>query len=135
MGDKMNLQDVRLPAEMAEILAIIYGKAKKINGRINENLFVQKIFDDWLEQYRRREPGRPRHKDQVKLNNRLTELLQMAGKSQSQLSRETGINRTHLRYIITGKVEPSVTLAILILEALDFPPDKFSDVFYLEPVE
>lgn len=130
----MSFDNLNLPADMAETLEAIYSKAKEINPKLTKELFIQRIVSEWLEPYRiKRKTIQP--KNSVRLKNSLKQAIMLCGKSQSQIARETGISRSYLSQIINGKNEPSLTTALLIAEAVNYPPEKFKDLFFLEPVD
>ena len=125
---------VNLPVDMAETLAAIFIKAKRINPVLTEEEFIERALKEWLKPYKRDKIKVTLRKNVV-LRNRLKNAIQFCGKSQTQLAQEVGVSRTYLGHVISGKCEPSVTLAILITDAIGYPLEKLHEVFYLEPME
>lgn len=130
----MLFDDLNLPDDMANTLKIIYERAKKYDHHLSEQRFLQAIISQWLDIYVKTNSVKLRHKDQVTLCNDLKAAIHQSGKTQRQIAQETGINYTYLSQIIHGKYEPSVTMALLLMEALNYPPARIKDLFYLEPV-
>lgn len=126
------LTKLGLPNDLVEIMQAIYKKAKKINPNLTESAFIQSIFEEWLEPYSR-EKNIISKKDVI-LRNSLGDAIKFAGKSQTKIAEEIGVNRPHLNSIINGKAEPSITLVLLLLNTLNYPIEKIKDLFYLEPV-
>lgn len=131
----LDISKIFLPLELAETLAAIYRKVRILDPDLTESVFLERILDEWLNPYKRLANATIRQKGGVVLKSKLQEILTISGKTKSQLARETGINRTYLGYVFKGESEPSITVALLLLEALQYPKEKFTDVFYLEPVE
>ena len=125
---------VNLPVDMAETLAAIFTKVKKINPEITEGEFIERALKEWLEPYKR-DSIKTTSRKNVVLRNRLKNAVQFCGKSQTQLAKDVGVSRTYLGHVISGKCEPSVALAILITDAIGYPLEKLHEVFYLEPME
>ena len=130
----MSFDGVRLPADLTETLVALYHKAKKINPALTKDLFIESILREWLEPYRV-EPANPVTKDNAILRNNLKQAINFSGKSQTQIAAEAGISRPYLGRVINWKCEPTVKIALLIAKALNYPPEKFTDLFFLEPVK
>lgn len=131
----MNFNNVQLPLDLVETLDAIYKKARKQNPSLNESIFIERIMREWLEPFKRESGQSPLPKNKVVLKNNLKAAIKFAGKKQTEVAQEIGINRTYLSQIISGKYEPSITFAFLLAEAVKYPPEKVKDLFYLEPVE
>lgn len=130
---KLDFDSIKLPVTMVEILDVIYKKAKSINPKLDQSEFLQRILEEWLSLYKHEAPQPVLPKDKVLLKNRLKPAIRLSGKSQSQIAREIGVNRTYLNQVINGKCEPSIVLALLLMNAVSYP--AFKDLFYLEPAE
>ncbi|MBR5428943.1 MAG: helix-turn-helix transcriptional regulator [Firmicutes bacterium] len=65
--------------------------------------------------------------DKLILHNRLRELRQEKGLSQSQLAELVGVSRNTISSIETGQFNPTAKLALVLCVALD---KKFEDIFY-----
>lgn len=129
----MEMLPIKLPQDVLEVLEVIYEEAKKINPDITERIFFERIVREWLRGYRKRRWSKgDMSKDKVLLKNNLEATLKLAGKTQTQVAKEIGINRTYLGQIIKGRYDPSVKVAFLLAEALY--SSKIEDMFYLEPV-
>ena len=128
----MDLKGIELPAEMSEMLDAIYKKAKKHNRELTESLFFQRIIERWLEPYKRSGDRPPLHKRKVVLRNRIKKAAREKGKTMLQIAGEIGINRTYLGQVAGGESEPSVTVALLLADALH---EMVADLFYLETVD
>ena len=129
----MNFREIELPKNLIEIIDVIYKKVKKQNPGLTESLFIEQVLWEWLEPFKR-EPDRvsmPRKKVVVK--NNLRQAVKLSGKSQSQIARDIGVHRAYISQIISGKYEPSISVAFLLAEALNYPSEKIKDLFYLEP--
>ena len=120
-----------LPLELIQLLNEIYKKSKELNPKLTEKQFFINLINEGLEPYLSIKP-RPYLKDEVKLCNDIKLAVRYSGKTQTQVAKEIGIDRTYLQKIISGKNEPSVALALLIVRACGYP--KFEDIFYLEPI-
>jgi len=131
----MDITRVKLPAEMIETLQAIYKKAKKHNPNLNESTFFEEIIGEWLEPYKRDRILPVMRKGEIKLRNNLKYAIKLCGKSQAQIAREVGINRSYLSQILNGQYEPSTSLALLLTQAVGYPPEKFNDLFFLEPAK
>jgi len=120
--------------EVADALEAIYQKAKAINPALTRQILLDGIIKEWLMPYlKEKPPALPKNK--VVLRNNLKHAITLCGKTQAEVARVAGVNRSYLGQIIRGDYDPSVTLALVILQALNYPPEKFTDVFFLEPVE
>jgi len=120
--------------EVADVLEIIYQKAKVISPALTRQLFLDGIIKEWLEPYLKKKPS-ALPKNKVVLRNNLKHAITLCGKTQAEVARVTGVNRSYLGQIIRGDYDPSVTLALVILQALNYPMEKFTDVFFLEPAD
>lgn len=129
----MNLQRVKLSPEIVKTLNAVYQEAKKQNPCLNESVFFEGLISDWLETFKRNRKRKTLlSKDNAVLRNNLKLAIKLCNKSQLRVADEIGINRPYLSQIISGKYIPSVILALLLLEAVEYPPEKFTDVFFLE---
>ena len=61
------------------------------------------------------------------LKNRLKEIRNKEGLSQSQLAEIVGVSRNTISSIETGQFNPTAKLALILCIALD---KKFEDIFY-----
>ena len=68
----------------------------------------------------------------VKLCNDLKVAIIRAGKTNVQVAREVGVTPNYISQIITGKREPSFSIALRILKALGVDTGKIEDVFWIE---
>lgn len=123
-----------LPQDMTETINAIYTKAKNINPKLTQNDVVECILKEWLLQYKR-DKHSINPKSKVRLKNRLRQAIELCGKTQTAVAREVGISRTYLGHVIRGESDPSVTVALLLVDVVNYPLEKFNEVFYLEPVE
>jgi len=132
----LNINNVSLPSDLIDMLTAIYKKLKDIEPGLTESIFFERIIKEWLEPYRRnKRPIYQLKRDKVILKNDIKKALQLCDKSQSQIAREIGVNRVYLSQVINGKFEPSIVLAFLIADALNYPAEKIKDLFYLEPAD
>lgn len=129
----MDLAKIKLPADMIDTIEQLYVAAKGKNPQINESIFFENIISQWLEQFEKYTEILPRNK--VVLKNNLKQAFKLSEKSQKQIAEEIGVSRTYLSQIANGKYEPSITLALLLLRSLNYPPGRISKLFYLEPME
>jgi DNA-binding XRE family transcriptional regulator len=135
--DFENLQ-VKINEKVALSLEMVYKKLKKTIPHLSLDILIEYIIDQWLEQnYKLQKYKTPQlktlSKKHVKLQNHLRMAIKLSGKSQAQIAREMGTNKTYLNHVINGKCEPSITFALLLAKAInDEPVDA---LFYLEPVE
>ena len=120
-----------LPADVAASLDELYHRAREYNPRLTMAGLMAEIVCQWLELYRAYQV-QPQVKDQVRLRNDLKIAISLSGKSQRQVAREIGICHTHLSQIVNGKNDPSVTVALLIAQAIGWPPARFCELFYLD---
>lgn len=125
---------IDLPGDVDETLEEIFKRAKKLNPAINKQQFLKWIITMWLDPYLQ-DQAEIAPKDQVQLKNNLKEAITLSGKTQAQVAREIGISRAYLSEIIRGVYTPSVLTALLILRATNYPPEKITDIFSLEPIE
>ncbi|HUW64817.1 MAG TPA: helix-turn-helix transcriptional regulator [Spirochaetia bacterium] len=131
----MDISRIKLPPDMVDTLDAIFQKAKEHNPGLTESLFLESIIREWLEPYRWGRNHVVLSRDRVRLRNNLRQAIRLSGKSQALIAREIGVNRPYLSQVVSGKYEPSVTLALLLTEALGYPREKFKDLFFLEPVD
>lgn len=129
----MDFANIKLPADMIDTIEQVYVAAKRKNPNINESKFFEKIFSHWLNQFEKSTEVLSREK--VVLKNNLKQAFKISSKSQKQIADEIGVSRTYLSQVANSKYEPSITLALLLLRALDYPPSKIGELFYLEPLE
>lgn len=129
----MAIDSIKLPSDLIETLKAVHQKAKRIDPNLTEEQFLEQIFREWLEPYKRERKFGGLKRNSVRLKNNLKTALKLAGKTQAELARETGINKVHLSRIINGKYEPSITVALILADALRYPPEKIKDLFYLVP--
>jgi len=122
---------VNLSPDVAEIALAIYSKGKKLNPGLTEETFFREILAFWLEQYERPECQPANIKSNVKLCNRLKLIFKARGKTITEVAAMIGIDRPHLSNIANGKVEPSVTVALLLEQAVGA---KLQELFYLKPI-
>lgn len=129
----MDFNDLNLPRDMSESLEELYKSAKILNPKITTNLFIEGIIGEWLRPYKIARENKVYQKGSVVLRNNLRQAIKLCGKTQSQLSRETKIDRAYLGQIINGRYDPSVTVALILMYAMGYPPEKFIELFFLEP--
>lgn len=130
MLDKLNL-----PNDLTNTLKIILNKCKEFDPHINEEKFIEIIFKQWLEQYKLPQQNKKIYKkNQVKLKNDLKMTIVCSDKTQKQIAEEIGINYSYLNQIINGVNEPSITLVLLLIQTLNYPPQKITELFFLEPI-
>jgi len=129
----LDFSRVNLPSDMIETLEAIFQKVRAQNPKVTESLFLESIIREWLEPYRRDKDRVTLPRSKVRLKNNLRHAIKLSGKSQAAIAKEIGVNRPYLSQIINGKYEPSVTIALLLAEALGYPLEKFKDLFFLEP--
>ncbi len=122
-----------LPDDMRKSLQNLYEKTKVHDPQITESRFLQVIIAQWLEMYvvAKQEPL---HKNKAVLHNDLKMAIRISGKTQRQISQETGINYVYLSDVIRGKYEPGIAFVLLLMRALNCPPARLHDLFFLEPV-
>lgn len=123
----MHMSSIELPVEMIDILSAIYNRARKTNPELTESIFMQRIVDDWLKGYSRETTLTT--KKNVVLQNRIKKAIEVNKKNITEVARTIGIDRVHLSNIINRKSEPSVTIALLLEEALD---SQLQYLFFLE---
>lgn len=131
----MDLSKAQIRPDMLEILEAVYKKLNKIEPDINESKFFERIFDEWLEPYKRDKKTNTVQRKEAVLKNKLETAFNLCGKSKAQVAREIGVNRVYLSQVIKGKYEPSVKVAFLIAESLGYPPERIKELFYLELVQ
>ena len=130
----MNLEKVRLPKDIEDILDVLYSKALIHNPELNESVFMECIISEWLEPYLRDRSQSSMQRKNVVLKNDLENAIKHSGKTQKQVAQKTGLNTTYLNRVIKGKYEPSVTVALLLMDSISYPSSKINELFYLEPV-
>ncbi|MFZ5644961.1 MAG: helix-turn-helix transcriptional regulator [Bacillota bacterium] len=123
-----------LPDDMKETLEAIYEKAKKINGSLTEREFFKRMVFDWLEPYRREVGSIPPRKNVV-LKNKLRETMKYYKKTQAEVAKYVGVSRNYIGQIISGDSVPTITIALLICNSLDLPPEKVGELFFLESID
>ena len=126
--------NVEIGEDVAAILNDIYFEARKHNPNLTKKLFIEGALIEWLDLYKYG-TKRGLQRDKVELKTKLQEVIKICGSSQSKLAKEIGINRCYLGRVARGESDPSITMALLILDALGYPPQRFTDVFYLEPMK
>lgn len=131
----MEFSQLNFSREITETLEVIYHEVKKYNPIITKRLFLETLIGEWLENYKVNVNKRPLQRDKVLLKNRLKEALKTSGKTQSEVAKLIGVNRSYFGQIVRGNCDPSVRMSLLVLDAINYPPQKFTDIFYLEPVD
>ena len=71
-------------------------------------------------------------REELVLNNNLSEYRKKAGLSQDELARMVGVSRNTISSIETGQFSPTAKLALILCIAFDV---KFEDMFYLSVAE
>jgi len=130
----MDLRSIALPHELTEIFDAVYKKLKTYDKELSESMLLEYIINQWLEPYERKESGEEMHRGKARLKNNLKQAIKLSGKTRIQLAREIGVNRVYLGQVVNGKCDPSITLALLLAKALNYPPGKIDELFYIEPV-
>ena len=128
------IDNLDLPESMKDTLIHIYNEAKKRDLNLTESRFFQVIISQWMELYLQNKKLPELDKSNVKLYNNLKSVIKVSGKTQRDIANEIGLNDTYLSHIIRGKYDPSITIVLLLMQALDYPLAKLNDVFYLEPM-
>lgn len=123
-----------MPGDLVEIIDAVYKKAKKLNPELTESVFLQRVFEEWLEPYRREIEHTAFSKKTVVLRNNLKQIFEICSKSQTEVAGKMGVNRAYLGQVVNGKYDPSVLFVLLMVAALEYPPEKMKDLFYLESV-
>ena len=126
-------EQLELPGDMLETIKSLYENTKKYDPHLTEYIFLQVIIDQWLRLYLSNVNQEQLHKDKIVLKNDLKIAIQLSGKTQRQIAQETGINYTYLSQVIHGKYEPSITVVLLLVKALNYPSIKINELFFLEP--
>lgn len=129
----MEFKTVNLPDDIAETLSAIYKKAKRHNQELDKDTFLRQIIMEWLEPFQRSIDRVTVTRGEAILRNRLYEAIKISGKSQAQIAREIGVNRSYISELIKGKYDPSITVAYLLAASLGYPAERIKDLFYLEP--
>lgn len=126
--------ELELSEGMKQTLELLYQRAKEYNPRLTREELVLTIVSQWLDCYRLNTDSRPPlTKQQAKLKTDLKMAIVLSGKNQKQIAQEIGICHTYLNQVVNGKSEPSISIALLIARALNYPPSKLGELFYLEP--
>jgi len=128
------IDNIDLPESMKDAIIYIYNEAKKRDPSLTESRFFQVIISQWMELYLQNKKLSELNKNNVKLYNNLKSVIKVSGKTQRDIANEIGLNDTYLSHIIRGKYDPSITIVLLLMQALDYPLAKLNDVFYLEPM-
>jgi len=124
-----------LPEGMRDVLILIYSESKKHDSSLTEDGFIQVIFSQWLEMYLKNNGQANRQsKNNATLQNNLKAAIKASGKTQQDVSKEIGLNNTYLSQLIHGKYDPTITVVLLLMQALNYPPAKLNNLFYLKPV-
>ena len=131
----MDFKNIELPTDLMEIIDVMYKKLRIHNPDLTESTFIHRIIDDWLKPYKEQECRTILQRDKYVLRNNLKKLIKYSGKTQQEIANEIGINRTYLGQVVSGKSEPTITVAILLANAVGCPSEKILDLFYLEPTE
>ena len=131
----MSFKWVGISEDTAETLLALLKKAKKHNPELTETAFIEHIICDWLEPYRQGKENIKLIKGKVIVRNNLKQALKQSGKKQVDVAEQVGISRPYFGQLMAGKYEPSLAVAYLIVNALGYPPEKITDIFYLEPTE
>ena len=122
------LNSLNLPSDVLEILETIYKKAKVLNSEITEELFLHQIIDDWLKPLKRNRDYKLVTKSNIKVNNRIKEAIRLSGKTQEQVSKETGVSRSYLNQLLNGHYDTTITTAMLMARATSCTLDE---LFYV----
>jgi len=125
------LDQVKMSQDMREALQVIFDKAKHYDPKLDEDIFLQVIIKQWLDQYRLAS-GDILKRDEVVLKNDLKMAFLLSGQNQKQTAAAIGVHRSYLSQIISGDYEPSITLVLLLIRALNWPASKITDLFFLE---
>lgn len=123
-----------LPQDMVETLSILYNKAKEFNPKLTEDIFIENIFKQWLKPYKTSEDQKMLNRKSVVLKNDLKMAILLSDKNQKEVAKKVGISPTYLSQIIGGKSDPTITVVLLLANALNYPPWKINELFFLEPV-
>ncbi|HBC95086.1 MAG TPA: hypothetical protein DCZ10_19890 [Pelotomaculum sp.] len=126
----MNLTEVKLPPETVTVLKAIYDKAREYNPDLSINVFFQQIINDWLELFKRKKDFTIISKEKVVLKNRVNQTIKRSFKTQTQISKETGLSRTYINQVANGRYEPSISVALLLANATNC---SVEEMFYFEP--
>ena len=126
---------MELPHDVYRTLEEVYTKARVLNSALTEKIFIAGIIREWLEPYVIENAGPVLPKGKTVLRNNIKQAIMLSGKSQAQVAREIGISRAYLTQLIKGIYDPSALLAITLMQAINYPMEKFKDLFFLEPAE
>ena len=125
--------EINLPEGIIDSLEEVYKKLKKQITDLTRDEILTHIIGEWLEQYKHSQNRLIKTKNEVVLKNNLREAIKLSHKTQAQIADELGINRTYLNHVIRGRCEPSVTLALLLANAVNCLPGEIESLFYIEP--
>lgn len=131
----MRLNQIGLPRDMVDTLEAMYREVKNINPTLTEVLFLENVIKDWLEPYKTDRNRTVKTREEVVLRNNLQNAIKLSGKSQTQLAQEIGVSRCYIGKVIRGENDPSITVSLLLADALNYPPEKIKDLFFLEPTD
>lgn len=126
----MDLTEVKFPPETVAILKAIYDKAREYNPDLSINAFFYQIINDWLELFKRKKDFTVMSKEKVVLKNRVDQTIKRSFKTQTQISKETGLSRTYINQVANGHYEPSISVALLLANATKC---SVEEMFYFEP--
>ena len=127
--------EVNLPDSIIDSLDEIYKKLKKQIPSLTKDDIFTHIIGEWLEQYKHNLSRSVKTKNEVVLRNNLREAIKLSRKTQAQIADELGINRTYLNHVIKGRCEPSITLALLLADAVNCSHGKLDSLFYIKPAK
>ena len=96
---------------MVAILDEVFQESKKHNPYMTKRLFLETIIGEWLDLYIYNGTRKPLQRDNVVLKNRLKEVFKIREKTQTEVAKIVGVNRSYLGQVVRGNCEPSVTLA------------------------
>ena len=120
-------------AEMG-MLKEIYERAVLTDPLLDQQTFIRNIVADWLRTFQVREPlNLP--KEKVRLCNNLKDAIRRSGMEHRGVATVVGIRPSYLSQLIAVSYEPSLKLALLILDAIGWPVARIEDVWWLKPKE
>jgi DNA-binding XRE family transcriptional regulator len=112
----------------------IYEQAALMDPLLDEQAFIRNIAADWLRMFTLKEPlNLP--KEKVQLRNSLKGAIRRSGMEHRDVATAVGIRPPYLSQVIAGSYDPSLKLALLILDAIRWPVAKIEDVWWLKPEE
>jgi DNA-binding XRE family transcriptional regulator len=112
----------------------IYEQATLTDPLLDEQTFIRNIVADWLRTFQIREPlSLP--KERVRLCNNLKDAIRQSGMEHREVAMAVGIRPSYLSQLIAVSYEPSLKLALLILDAIRWPTGRIEDVWWLKPKE